>query len=467
MKQNNKLKPILLINPPNELGLSSVNSPGVIYPPGGLLILAACLEKAGFPVKLLDLIADNKSPTLILDEIKSFNPFFIGITSTSPQIRGATSLAKLIKEIFPNIIIGIGGPHPSAYHKNLKKIPYFDIIYVGEGEITLPKILSELKKNKKLVKKVYFGEEVLDLDSIPFMARHLLNQEKYSMGIYKNFSTMHTGRGCPFHCVYCSSPIEKRRYYKSRSVENIIEEIEYCVKTLKSEFILFTDDTFTTDRRKVIELCKQIINRKLKFKFACETRVELVDEELLSIMKRAGLTEMQFGLESGSERIRKEIIHKNFSQKQLENATHLCRKLGIYTIAFIMMGFPTETKKDLLETHKMCLQLPLDVIGIHHTVIMPGADLYTIAIETNKITEEYWNKYALGEIQNQPIYIPDGVDKEFMDKLRILTYKKFYLNPHFIFRRVIYDVKYPQNFIDDIRMALRIFNTGKTFMGRE
>ena len=142
--------------------------------------------------------------------------------------------------------------------------------------------------------------------------------------------------------------------------------------------------------------------------------------------KKAGLVEMQFGVESGSKRIRKEIIHKNFSQQHLENAYFLCRKFNIHSNAFIMMGFPTETKKDLWATHELCLKLPVDIVGIHFTVIMPGSGLYDIAIKEKKISPDYWNNYALGKIFRQPLYIPDGISKEFMEKLRILTYKKFY-----------------------------------------
>lgn len=468
---------ILLVNPPNELNfeVTKKRKAGVIYPPGGLLSLAACLEKENFPVKLLDLIAEEMDEKTLIKYIKKDNPFFIGITSCSPQIKGATALARLIKRYFPKIIIGIGGPHPSAYYENLKKIPFFDLILVGEGEITLPKILKDLddkisKKssyvNKKYVDKVYFGEEVKNLDELPFMARHLLKKDLYSLGIYKRFSTIHSGRGCPFKCVFCSSPIERRRFYRGRSVESVVKEIEYCVKTLKSEFILFTDDTFTANRERTIGICNEIIKKKLKFKFCCETRVELVDEELIVLLKKAGLTEIQFGVESGSERIRKEVIHKNFSKIHLKNALALSRKHGLYSIAFIMMGFPTETKKDLLATSNLCIKLPINIIGIHFTVIMPGSDLYAIAVKENKISDDYWNKYALGEVSEQPIYIPDKVSLDLMESVRRMTYRKFYLNFHFIFRRLMYDLKNPLCIIEDARLALSILSSGRTDRGR-
>lgn len=471
--KKNKRRPVLLINPPNELNFSSKKS-GFTYPPGGLLSLGACLEKENFPVRLLDFVAQTRDLDGLINEIKSFNPFCIGITSTSPQIRGATSLAKLIKKHFPEVLVCIGGPHPSAYYNKLKEIPYFDFIYIGEGEVTFPKILKDLEDkipsgktyvNKKFVKKLYFGEQFSDLDSIPFMARHLLRGEYKLLGVYEKFATIHTGRGCPFNCVFCSSPIEKRRAYRSRSVGNVLKEIDLCVNKLGAKFILFTDDTFTTDRGKVIRICQEIIKRKIRFKFCCETRVELVDEELIRIMKKAGLVELQFGVESGSERIRKEIIHKNFSQQQLENAYFLCRKFNIHSNAFIMMGFPTETKEDLWATHELCLKLPVDIIGIHFTVIMPGSDLYDIAIKEKKISPDYWNNYALGKIFRQPLYIPDGVSKEFMEKLRILTYKKFYFNFGFISRRMIYDIRNPKALWDDFKVGVKVLTQGKTGRG--
>ncbi len=472
-----KRHPILLVNPPNDLTLivSNKKKAGVIYPPGGLLSLAACLEKENFPVKLLDLIAEEMDARSLLSNIKKSHPFFIGITSCSPQIKGATSLAKFIKKHFPKIIVGVGGPHPSAYYQNLQKIPYFDFIFVGEGEITLPKILKEMDDNisqrgkyvnKKYIKKVYFGEEVKDLDSLPFMARHLLKKELYSLGIYKKFVTIHSGRGCPFKCVFCSSPIERRRFYRGRSVESVIREIEYCVKVLKTEFILFTDDTFTASRQRIVDICNEIIKRKLKFNFCCETRVELVDEELIILLKKAGLSEIQFGVESGSERVRQEVIHKNFSKKHLKNALYLSKKHGLYSIAFIMMGFPTETKRDLMATSNLCLKLPINIIGIHFTVIMPGSDLYGIAVGERKISDDYWNKYAMGEVKEQPIYVPDGITLDVMEKIRRLTYKKFYLNVKFLLNRIIYDLKNPLSIIEDSRLAISIFSSGRTDRGR-
>lgn len=472
----NKRRPVLLINPPTELDFFAKKSKvAFTYPPGGLLSLAACLEKENFPVRLLDLIVEvDTRIDWLLSEIKSFNPFCIGISSTSPQIRGAVSVAKLIKKHFPEVLICIGGPHPSADYKKLKEIPCFDFIFVGEGEITFPKILIELETkipnggfyvDKKFVEKLYFGEECSNLDSIPFMARHLLNDNYKLLGIYKKFSTIHTARGCPFKCVYCSSSIEKRGAYRSRSVENVIKEIDLCVNTLGSEFILFTDDTFTTDKKRVKEICNEIIKRKIKFKFCCETRVELIDEELVRLMKKAGLCELQFGVESGSERIRKEIIHKNFSHAQLKNAYVLCRKFKIHSNAFIMMGFPSETKEDLLATHKLCLELPVDIIGVHFTVIMPSSGLYNIAIKEKKIDEDYWNRYALGETLKQPIYIPDGISIEFMEKLRAVTYRKFYFNFRFIARRTIQDIKNPKALWDDFKIAITLLKKGKTDRG--
>ncbi len=264
---------VLLINPKTDfLDRGQIKAKLSLYPPLGILYLAAVLEKKGIDVKIIDAIASNSSLEEIISSTRDDKPRIIGITATSPQIRGAVQLATAVKEVFANeIIIALGGAHVSADTSFIKRFNCFDFSVEGEGEITFPELVLQVLNGEKITGN-YKGKTIDNIDEIPLPAKHLISHENYLIKNYeKYFVTMHTSRGCPFNCVYCSNPITGRKI-RFRSPTNIVDEIQYCVNTYDAKLILFTDDTFTANRKHTAEICHEIMKRNIKIDWFCETR---------------------------------------------------------------------------------------------------------------------------------------------------------------------------------------------------
>lgn len=461
---------VLLINPKNIFSSEIKNAKkkfGLsLYPPLGLLYLASVLEKHGVRVEIVDAIATDSSLEEIIHIIQNRNPKILGITSTTPQIRGALQIAQSIKKQYSDdIIIGIGGAHVSADKDFIEKFKCFDFSIEGEGEITFSEIVLQILEGKK-IKGNYKGENTNNLDEIPFPARHLISQENYFIkGYGVHFATIHTSRGCPFNCVYCSNPITGRKI-RFRSPSNVVDEIQYNINKYSIKLVLFTDDTFTVNRERTAEICNEIMKRNIKIDWFCETRADLVDKNLLELMYKSGCREISFGVESGNEKLRNEVIRKNIKDVELINAFKLCRDLNIKTSAFCMLGFPHETKKDMYETYKFCLKIKPDIMGLHLTVPMPGADIFYQAIRENIIDHDIWDQYAKGLTSNQPVYIPNSFSLSDLIEVQKDIYRKYYFRPQYIISRFISDFKSIESLKYDVKLAFSLLSGSGTTTGR-
>lgn len=454
---------VILINPPYLFRKDGSYLPFKgMWKPLGILYLATILENAGISAKVIDLIPQEMNLNEVLSLIKKEKPVLVGITGTTPQIKGIVQLGKAIKKRFgKKIILGLGGPEASNDPLFLNSFPFFDFIFIGEGEITFLELVKKVLKGEN-IKKTIYGETPKNLDKLPYPKRELLNSLFYAGPYGENFVNMHTSRGCPFDCIYCSKIIKGDRTVRFRSPQNVLSEIEECIKKYKTYFVIFTDDTFTLNKERVKEICKGIIKRKFNIKWSCETRAGLVDEKLLSLMKKAGCKEIYFGVETGSERIRNQIINKKVTDEELERAFTLCRKVGIITNAFLMAGFPTETQKELQETFNFPFRIKPDIIGLHLTSILPGSPIFDTSIKEGRIKKTVWHDYALGKIKNQPIYIPQGLTLGDLENFQKRLYRIFYFRPTWLSKRVISSLKSWPQFKDDVNIAMRLLFKGNS-----
>lgn len=452
---------VLLVNPPYMFALDGKYLSERCWMPLGLLSLASVLKKNGISVKVLDLMPLKMDLSEILNFIEDDNPKIIGITGSSAQVRGIVQLGKSIKKKFgKKITLVLGGTHISADPSFLKDFPFFDIGFVGEGEITFPKIVKEILNGNK-IKGIVHGTPVFNLDDLPLPDRRLLVDKNYQGPYGEKFATIHSARGCPFNCLYCSSPVEKLSKVRFRSPENVIGEIEMCVKELGYDVFVFTDDTFTLDKKRAENFCREIIKKKLKIRWICETRANLVDKQLLSMMKRSGCVEISFGVESGSERIRNEVIQKNITDKELFRAFAICHDIGMLTNAFIMAGFPTETKNELKQTWDFCFKAKPDIIGIHLTTILPGSSIFEIAVKEGEIKRDIWTDYAKGKVKQQPIYVPKGLTLQDLENFQKSLYHKFYFRPSWLFSRLKISFFSFGRLKEDLKIASRLLLKGR------
>jgi len=453
---------IVLINPPLYYSGGIPHSLDVTVPPLGILYIASYINKYSndFEARVIDVSAEGLSLEQIKTEIEEIDPFAIGISAMTPQLQGAVELARFLKNnLSKKIKIFLGGHHISADKEFINRYnDIFDYAITGEGEKTFLESITKLLKNEA-IPRIQSGEIIMDLDTIPFPDKSLINRRRYSKRESMIFS-----RGCPYNCYYCSRPaISKKVRY--RTATNMIEEIKQVYKFCDGK-IDFQDDTFTLNKKRVLELCEEIQKAKLKLDWQCNTRIDLIDEELLYNMKKAGCSLIHFGIESGNELIRKNQIHKgNFTNEDIARVFNLCRKYGIKIAGYFMIGHPGETKASLEETKKMILSSGIDLVGISIPTPFPGSELYEIAEKKEIINAKIIDQFAekkLGEgyAGNYPVYVPEGIEKDYLFRIMKHINRKFYFSFRILWTRLMQDIVSPSRFKKDMIDLLYMITSG-------
>lgn len=464
------MKHILLLNPPLFFEKEKPKSLDVSVPPLGLLYLATYINHNApkfFKAQIIDIGREDINLEEVILLIKKINPFVIGISSMTPQLQGAVELAKRIKKNIPNSTIFLGGPHISAdpdFIKRHQKL--FDYAITGESEITFLDSIKKLSQNQK-IPKIQNSPPPLDLNKLPIPDKSLIKRSLYNQAESMLFS-----RGCPFHCYYCSRPsISKLVRY--RSVSNLIEEIKYCYPFCQGH-INFQDDTFTLNPQKVIDFCQVIIRKKIKIFWECNTRIDLVNKKLLKIMSQAGCQQINFGIESGNERVRQEIINKGlFSNRDIYNVFNLCRQYKIKIACYFMIGHPTESKKELEDTKSMIFKSHIDTLGLSIPIPFPGSPLYNIAQKEKIISKKIIDQFAFKKIGEgytgiYPIFIPTGSSKSYIYSQLKEINRKFYLKPKIFFRKFYRDItsftRLKNDFVDFLSLILKGVSSRKPYI---
>jgi radical SAM superfamily enzyme YgiQ (UPF0313 family) len=431
----------------------------------GILYIAAYLRQKGVSVKVLDLYPQKISLTDLLETIEKEKPLIVGISSMTPAIRVAVQIAKAIKEKFgEKLYVGIGGVHNSCDTTLVERYPYFDFQIIGEGEFTFYEIVQSVIRGEK-PQLTYYGKTIENLDELPFPARDLLEDVRYVCPHEKSqekpieWATLLTTRGCPFQCVFCSKP-PHRNEVRNRSAKNIVDEIEEIVNKKGITYFSIVDDNIGFKQDWLIGLADEILSRRLKIRWCAQMRITNAKEEVIKKISAAGCIILFFGVESGSERIRNKIIRKGVKDKEIIEATRLCRKYGIESNFYLMMGFPTETKEDLKATGDIGIKANADVIGIHLTKILPGSRLYERAIEEGKTSKDFVDEYIRGEHGEDwavawPTYIPDGLTIKDLVEAKKSAYRRFYMRPRWFFQRYW---KKPSLILQDLKRARVVCN---------
>lgn len=488
---------VLLINPPLQR-LSEVKN---AYFPIGLGYLAAVLrdrafvkiynadkgaeEKNFYPIttnferikrhqNYIDALKNDKHLVWreIKDTVQQFKPDLIGITAMTSTLPSAYKVAEICKQVNQEVPIVFGGPHPTIQPDKVIENENVDYVVVSEGERTIVELVEQLKSDNTLLQNinglvfkmngsVHFNPPqsfISNLDELPFPARDLvLRPELYTPS---EMSALVTSRGCPYPCTYCSAKSIWTRKVRFRSIENVIKEMKEIKETYNNDGFVFDDDSFSVNKKRTMELCQQIIQAKLNTMWTCYSRVDLIDQELLEMMKKSGCIRISFGIESGSERVR-DLMKKGITREQIFRAIELTRKNKIEVSTCFMVGLPYETKEDILETIKMVKELKPHFTNVCTFTPYPGSSLYDECVKQGLINDDIdWSYFSHHSPHNR--FFKNIPEEDFRTLLNTLVMTADrYNNPmnfSTLARRGIAKWKV------FLRHPTRIFNTPKTIL---
>ncbi len=468
---------VLLLNPPftEYAGLEGHGGKAL---PLNLAYLAAYLrqERPDVEIGILDCEAREMNYGRIKEEIKIIMPDIVAITTPTPAFAQVLEICRIIKLISPEIIIVVGGPHPTALPRETVAEKDIDICVVFEGEITFAELVDAVDKKLPLnnVKGIVFKDErgnavqtpprepIHDLDSLPFPARDLFPLELYFPPPTKRISNkkagnMITSRGCCYQCTYCMASFMWQRKVRLRSIKNVVDEIEECLDKYGIGEFNFHDELFTISKQRTVEFCQEIIRRKLDIAWVCMVRVDYVDKETLAWMKKAGCKKLMFGFESGSQMIL-DVMKKRVALAKAEEAVKLVKKAGIQTAGNFMIGNIGETEQTIRETIALAKKLNTDTMAFFVASPYPGTEFYDIAKAKGYFRKDFqWKDFTLVSNNLPPLNLP-GLPAEKILAWQKRAYLEYYLRPAYIWLKIrsirsMVDVK---NLYNGFKLFLRL-----------
>jgi len=441
MSMDGKNVKIALVNPPLLPGVAR-HPTGV---PIGLAYLAAVAEKSGYAVKVVDCLPLDMDFDEMKREVAYFEPDIVGITSMTVTFPSALQAAHVLKESCPAALTVLGGPHATFMDVNtLSECADVDVVVRREGEETFLELADCVTEKRKFdkVAGITFRKNgkivqtpdrpfIQNLDELPYPAHHLLPLEKYRPGrsiFGKKILPIITSRGCPFQCSFCVTSRMVGKKFRARSPKSVVDELEWLKNEHGAEAFCFYDDALTLDRKRIIEICDEIKNRKIGVPWDCQTRADLVSREILGKMTDAGCQLVSFGVESGSTQQLK-AMGKGTTVEQNENAISWAKEAGLLVAISMVIGYPGETVETLKETLDFIDRVRPDVVYLCTAAPYPGTALYELVKNLGWKMSEDWSKYDTVDFAFENPSLPN----DYVKKMRKEFYDRFY-SPLYIIR---------------------------------
>jgi anaerobic magnesium-protoporphyrin IX monomethyl ester cyclase len=440
------------INPgPNpELPIEDVKKMVGAAPPLGMLYIATYLRENGIDVSIIDEAAQGYSLKGTVDWVKKENPDILGFSTCSSSCHKAALIADRVKKENPDIVTVFGNFYATFNAERiLRKYPFVDIIIRGEGEHTSLELAKCLEENGDLKKVLGINFRnngqiistpdrplIKDVDSLPFPDREMLDVEYHNTtaGIVvapKKFSSFVSSRGCVFQCRFCGCRRLARNLWRSRSVENILEELHLLSSQGYKQF-LFVDDNFTLNPKRVITLCQRLKKEKVDVEFFAEGRVDNCPQNMLQEMVRADCKMIYFGIENATQKVL-DYYDKRTTPKQAEDATKKARKAGIDVIvASFILGAPNETRKEIQNTLDFAQKIRVDIPQFNILATFPGTDIWEELKMQGVLDEEkHWETGVM-----VPEVSPDAVPCEEIEQMIHDSYQRFFVRPDYFVKQL-------------------------------
>lgn len=430
--------------------------------PDYLCTAIAVLEKEGHLCKFVDGAAKDTSMEKTRELFLDFCPDAVIINATTPTIDSDLNYAKMCKEeakgkVFTIII----GPHGSAEPEDTLRRgrSFLDAVVRREYDYTLKEFADT--GNLSCLRGISYIQNgaivhnadrpfIDDLDSLPFPAWHHINLGDYYAPAKRNpFLTVISGRGCEGRCTFCLTPqVMYGRDYRPRCSGNVLDEIEYDIRLFPGlKEIMFEDDTFTLQRHRtrLEEICRGILDRRIRISWACNARPDIQDFSILKLMKKSGCRMMCVGFESGNEKILRNLA-KGISLETMRRFSQLCRKADISVHGCFVIGGPGETDRTIEETVRFALSLNIDTVQFSGLCPYPGTEFYSLCKEKNYLAAGDWKDWVDDNGEQQTIINYPHLSCAVMNKAIDSSLYRFYLRPGYIFSQItrpksIYDLQ--------------------------
>jgi anaerobic magnesium-protoporphyrin IX monomethyl ester cyclase len=411
-----RYRSVYVVNPPSPPGyISNKDSMGgfgqlfplgaTLFPPLDLIYLGSYLLDKDLPAQFLESLAMDFDREKLIDRITipapEEKPSLVVIRTSAPTLDWDLETCREIRRRRPRVEILIYGPVVPTLAQRIQKETAIDYIVKGDPDETVADLITNGPREAPgLTYRNEFGwfegpskPFTKDLDSLPFPKWELLPYQKYQMpksSVHANvaFLPMWSSRGCPIGCHYCPYPVGQGLPWRHRSAINVVNEIEHLVRDLGIGYIVFRDPMFSLNQRRVVEICNLIVERGIKVDWRCETRVDYLNEATLTAMAQAGCEGINFGVESSDVAIQKGVGRRPISADQFVNCVTTCRRLGIKTFAFFIIGLPGDTVKTILQTIGFALNIKPDWVQFTAASPFIGTKLRAWAVSQGFAAED-------------------------------------------------------------------------------
>lgn len=416
-----------------------------IFVPVGIGSIASVAEREGIKFRIVDEQVEESVLALVDKYIREFEPPYIFAFSTMTiAFKSAILASQELKKKYPNSTIVFGGIHPTAMSDEVLSYNHIDLVIRGEGEKPLIDLYKCIKQGRDYthIPNLSYRRDgrvihnnmlppLMDIDSLPPFPYHLFDPKKYDLGFVLG------SRGCPYNCIFCSNRVITGKKYRFRSADVIVEELSLLNRKYGRNFILFLDDNFMVDKKRVYALIEKIRNCGLheKMTFSFQARGDNVDSKILTDLYEAGFKSIFFGMETSSEAIMK-FLKKGETVEQCIEAVKLAKKIGYHVSATFIYGFPGETHEDRMNCVRLSKDLRMDMVRYNNATPYPGTELYESAGRENRLNIQglYENFLSVSTFTENPFkpipftYVPQGTTEKEIRRDLLFSYFSFYLD---------------------------------------
>lgn len=482
------MNPVLILNPPFYKHFSrpqrspAVTKSGTIYFPLWLAQVTALLEREKIPVQLLDCPAQGISLSSLMLTAQELNPGLVVMDTSTPSIHNDLQVAKRIKTELPRTMIVLVGPHVSALpEETLQSAPHVDCIARREYDLTILELATHIKaqgtsglslKTLQNIPGISFRSQgqirhnpdrplLTDLDSLPWVSpiykRFLDIKDYFNPNAPYPMVTLITSRGCPFRCCFCVYPQTLTgRKFRFRSIDDVLDEIEFIQQELpQARSIFFEDDTLTANKTRCLEFAEKILERGLQFTWTANSRIE-PDLQTMRLLRRAGCRMLCVGFESGDPAILRQM-KKGTTVDKMKQFAKDAQKAGIRIHGCFIFGFPGESEESIKKTIDFALSLPLDTAQFYPVMIYPGTEAYEQYKQAGWITAKDFADWLTPEGLHNCVTRNEYLGPQDLVRLCDLARRKFYLRPGYLKNRAVQSLRDPVELI-------RTLKAGRTFI---